>query len=1777
MLYDLYEKKMKRRYYIKTLLFKYKVFIICITSLLSLLLMTFLLTKGIIYDVNYTKHVRYGNSFEISSKGMFTDIRYKFSKYNQNEWASETPTTPGRYEVKVISNKPFNKQNEKKYQFTIYPKQVNLTIDHNKFEFAENPEISIDLIEGDKVSFLSFTYIDPSKTNTIANGYDISITNGGNDVTEYYNINFEETEVEFTPRNITIKLKDQEKVYDGTLLKSSELEETDNLNEEHDIIVSAIGSQKEVGISKNVIDEVKILDKNGFDVTQNYTITKETGELSVIPRDIEIKPEYQEREYDTTPLESKKVDVIGGSLVSNQIAEYEIIGSQVTVGTSESVITSYKIFEDGADVSRNYNIKYRVGELVVKPRNITVVFEDTTKVYDGNNIFKPRYDLDLESGKNLVEGQVIDLIAYSSNQNIGVWSTENHKITIYDGIEDVTDNYKVDYVYGELEITKRPITVRFRDSSKVYDGTNRFKPKYDLDIESSNNLVDGQMVDLIAYSSNQNVGTWTTTSHDIEVYDGNQKVTDNYEIDSIYGEIEITKRPITVEFKNTSKVYDGNNVFKPDYDLDLESGHNLVEGQMVDLTAYSENQNVGTWTTTSHDIEVYDGIGDVTDNYEIDYVYGEIEITKRPITVVFKDTSKVYDGNNVFKPEYGLDLESGNSLVEGQTLDDGSIYSASQNVGTWDTTSHDIKIYDGNEEVADNYDMTPVYGKLIITKRPITVVFDYASKVYDGTNVFKPKFALDLESSNDLVEGQTIGNASIYSSSQNVGTWDTTSYDIEIYDGNEDVTDNYDLTPVYSDLEITKRHVSLVFEDSTKIYDGNNNFKPGYYLDLENGHNLASGQSIDLMAYSSSQNVGIWATTSHDIAIYHGVEEVTDNYQIDYAYGELQITKRPITVIFKDTSKVYDGTNIFKPQYDLDLESGHNLVDGQMVDLTAYSENQIVGTWTTTSHDIEIYDGFEAVTDNYEIDSVYSLLEITKRPITVDFKDTSKVYDGDNIFKPDYGLNLEIGHNLVDGQIISNANVYMVDPNWGDSKTPSSFTAIIMDSNDVNVTENYEISPVYGTFKINKRAITVVFDYASKVYDGTNVFKPKYALNLESGNELVEGQTIGNASIYSPSQTVGTWATTSHDIEIYDGNEDVTDNYDLTPVYSDLEITKRQISVVFEDSTKIYDGNNTFNIDAYNFALNTSLATNQAIDIHAYSSNHNVGIWATTSHDIAIYDGVEEVTGNYQIDYAYGELQITKRPITVVSKDTSKVYDGTNIFKPQYDLDLEIGHNLVDGQMVDLTAYSENQNVGTWTTIDDDIVIYNGNEEVTDNYEIEKIANILEVIPRTITIKSGDKSKQFDGTELRENSYQVDGDGVLSSHTLLVNITGSIINIGKEMNNFDFQILDQENNDISYNYQVSSDYGILEILPPDVLINIKIESGSDSKDYDGTALTYNEWILIGQLLDHHKLEVTVTGKITEVGQTDNDFDFTIKNEDGVNVEPLYDVEKIFGILKIFDNVKVEESNSEDEVLPKIEIISHDAMKQYDGSPLSKDEYYIYGNLDPNHEVVIVNDTEITNIGSIRNRFYSAIVVKDTGEDVSNLYNIRRVYGDLEIVPNNDRITIELKPFSSKKVYDGNKLELNKDDFWIPSRNLPEGYSIDLDFNGTITDAGLVEVSIKQNSIKVFDENGYDVTTKFNIVTYSEVLEVLKREIEVKTMSAEKTYDEEELIHHIYSISKGSLAEGHEIEIVWPDSGITEVGTLDNDIKEVIIRDQYGNTVTENYSISKNIGILEVFE
>ena len=143
-------------------------------------------------------------------------------------------------------------------------------------------------------------------------------------------------------------------------LLSGELLEGDELS------VTVSGTQTEVGVSENYLI-AKVYDKNGNDVTHDYTLEYEPGTLTVQPRSITVTADSAQKEYDGTPLSSSGFKVESAlPMVEGHTVEARVEGSITEEGVADNVIKDVKVIDKtGKDVTRNYDINTIPGQLIV--------------------------------------------------------------------------------------------------------------------------------------------------------------------------------------------------------------------------------------------------------------------------------------------------------------------------------------------------------------------------------------------------------------------------------------------------------------------------------------------------------------------------------------------------------------------------------------------------------------------------------------------------------------------------------------------------------------------------------------------------------------------------------------------------------------------------------------------------------------------------------------------------------------------------------------------------------------------------------------------------------------------------------------------------------------------------------------------------------------------------------------------------------------------------------------------------------------------------------------------------------------------------------------------------------------------------------------------------------------------------------------------------------------------------------------------------------------------
>ena len=261
-----------------------------------------------------------------------------------------------------------------------------------------------------------------------------------------------------------------EKFYDGTPLKCDEWNLINgNLKEGHKVEASVIGS--EIYAKANPTDNlmtVKIVNEKGKDVTKQYDIEYQYGELKVKPAQIKILVGSSEKPYDGTKLEYDSYEIVSGMKAEKDTFVVKVTGERTEVGESPNTALATAVNEHGQDVSSNYEFIYVNGAIIISPRSITIQSMGATKTYDGTALTNE--EVNIIAGE-LFSGHTMNINVTGSQTDAGT-SKNTFAVEIVDeNGKDVLYNYKIEYLYGDLVVAPRPITIRTASDMKVYDGT----------------------------------------------------------------------------------------------------------------------------------------------------------------------------------------------------------------------------------------------------------------------------------------------------------------------------------------------------------------------------------------------------------------------------------------------------------------------------------------------------------------------------------------------------------------------------------------------------------------------------------------------------------------------------------------------------------------------------------------------------------------------------------------------------------------------------------------------------------------------------------------------------------------------------------------------------------------------------------------------------------------------------------------------------------------------------------------------------------------------------------------------------------------------------------------------------------------------------------------------------------------------------------------------------------------------------------------------------------
>lgn len=980
----------------------------------------------------------------------------------------------------------------------------------------------------------------------------------------------------------------------------------------------------------------------------------------------------------------------------NDLQEYTKSGSRIIYYVRETnTPDGYEVSYDGMNVT---NTHYYV----------TITAEDLTKEYDGTALVMGSTAEYYTVSNGLRRSDSVSSLTLSASR-IDAGKTENilpsGAVIVNEKDDDVTSLYTIEYKPGSLTVTPKPVTVTVADKTKVYGDQEP-----DFDIKSIIGRVketDSITWTSIERKSGENVGKYTITATG-DKYQG------NYEVTYVPGTLTITPRPVTVEAEVKTKVYG-------DADEPLTA---KVTGPIGgDSVAYTlvraEGENVGDYLITPN--------GDtVQGNYTVIYKTNQYHITKRPLTITAKGTSKVYDGTALTLNEY-----TNGTLAFDDKIDSVEIAGSIIEVGSTDNKPSGAKISSPTRgDVTNNYEFVYENGTLEVKQRPLTIIAGSAEKYYDEKPLTENSYV--IKSGTSLAEGDDIDSVTITGSQTEPGSSKNKASDPVIKNkAGKDVTGNYDIS--YEEGTLTVKIIDGLWikaNSAHQEYNGKPLTESGYtYAEsvLAAGHHIKSVDITDsLTDVDKIDNV-----PSNAVIVDEDGNDVTLAYRgIRYLSGTLEVTPKPLVIRADSATKLHDGTPLTNENYLYDPEE---LAENDRIESVVVTGSQTEpGESDNIADDAVILNaGDNDVTGNYAIRYEPGKLVVTiHEGLIIRAASSRKVYDGTALEDGGYTFK-----GLSDGDHIESVIVTGSQTVVGTSENIPS-DAVILDAEGNDVTLGYVISYESGTLEVTPRQLVITAGSAEKVYDGSPLTNDGYTFRPE----LVTGDRIDSVTVTGSQTTPGSSENVASDAHIVDADgEDMTANYTISYEPGLLTVTMNDSLIIRANSAaKVYDGT-ALTQEGYTAA---GLAAGDRIEIVTITgSQTNVGVSENVPSAAKIVDAQgNDVTSGYDITYISGTLEVTPKTLLIRADSDAKVYDGTSLHRDSY-----TSEPLAAGDRFEsVTVTGSRISVGTSENVASDAVIMNADGEVvTGNYTITYIKGNLYVEPRPVIVTADSFSKGF--------------------------------------------------------------------------------------------------------------------------------------------------------------------------------------------------------------------------------------------------------------------------------------------------------------------------------------------------------------------------------------------------------------------------------------------------
>ena len=1207
------------------------------------------------------------------------------------------------------------------------------------------------------------------------------------------------------------------------------------------------------------------------------------AKISITQRKITLTSAKDEKFYDGTPLTNDTI-VVGGEdefVEGEGIASYGVTGSQTEAGESDNVF-DYTLKENTK--SENYEIQKKYGKLKVKPVDTEVVVTITehsgTGIYDGNKQTVTGYDVTNISNTLYSEKDFsFNGNAVIEGTNAGSYNMEL-KVADFENISKNFTNVKFVIVDGTLEIARCPVTIKAKESSKVYGNPD---PAFELAILE--NSVGDELKDLDLAVIRSDAGDDTIKVHENVLSIQNSKEAlekeyTNYTFTIIPADFTIfeNENGLTVSAADVVKEYDGNS-----YGVTATARIKNAEIENPNITIKYWNEK-----TNAYDLDKSPEYRNVADTpavvkfeaslYGYKSVQGEATVTinKRSVLLTSASASKIYDGTPLTNSNVTV---TGSGFVDGEVTDIKAIGSVTNVADSPKPNTITFTPVEGKFN-ADNYAIEQVEGELAITpvttKVKVEIIGNHASEKYDGTPKVAEGYVINIVEDTSGVyqkdDIEVIGNDSAFAERTDAGTTFMGLKADAFANGNPNFTN---ITIVVTDgyVEVIPRSVTLTSESAAKVYDGTPLIRPDVTI---GGDGFVNGEVSDVKAIGSALNVSD-KDVRNEITFTQKTGYKAENYDIKYEPGTLRITpivdEVTITITEHSASLKYNGAEQSVTGYDT------------AIDNTLYKETDFTfsGDATAKGTDFGSYpmnlkaEDFTNKNKNFAnvvFEIVDGKLEITKRDVELISGSDEKVYDGTPLTK---------NHILIAGDQFVPGEGADYDVTGSQTNAGSSDNEFTYRLNSSTKAINYNIKTTPGTLKVtpvtDNVIVTITEHSGSAKYDGTEKTVTGYDVAIDnelytendftfSGNDVIKAT---DADIYNMELKPSDFNNISHNFasvtfKIVDGT---------------LNISRRDVTLTSATDSKTYDGKPLTND---NVAVGgDGFAEGEGAVYNVTGSQTEAG-FSNNTFSYELKDNTKP--DNYNITSFEGILTVSSSEDEVVvtitgNKDTQK-YDGTEKTVKGYTVSITSPLYKESDFTFDGTALVKGTNADTYMMGLSEENFTNTNKNFA-KVTFHVIDGSLVIEKRNLVLTSASAQKVYNGTELTAKDVTVSGDGFVKGEGASYDVTGTQTTVGNSENTFTYKLNENTNAD---NYTIETANGSLLVTPvtDQVVVTLKEDSGTEV--YDGTEKTVTGYTVadISNKLYTDK-DFTFTGNAEVKGTDAGTYDMELKAEDFQNINP----------------------------------------------------------------------------------------------------------------------------------------------------------------------------------------------------------------------------------------------------------------------------------------------------